>query len=60
MFFTLLLLNLSTAALRKFGSFLNRDSILCMDSFAGHILKGLFISCMFFIIAYHVSVVLTI
>ncbi|XP_050288057.1 uncharacterized protein LOC126726747 [Quercus robur] len=38
-FFTLLLLNLSTAAPRKFGSFLNRDSILCMDSFAGHILK---------------------
>ncbi|KAM4112485.1 hypothetical protein ACJW30_05G143900 [Castanea mollissima] len=36
-FFTLLLLNLSTAAPRKFGSFLNRDSILCMDSFAEHI-----------------------
>ncbi|GMY38164.1 hypothetical protein FCV25MIE_33408 [Fagus crenata] len=36
-FFTLLLLNFSTAAPRKFGSVLNKDSILCMDSFARHI-----------------------
>ncbi|KAG2689499.1 hypothetical protein I3843_09G138900 [Carya illinoinensis] len=36
-FFTLVLLNLSTAAPRKLGNCLNTDSILWLDSFSGHI-----------------------
>ncbi|XP_040998115.1 uncharacterized protein LOC121244140 [Juglans microcarpa x Juglans regia] len=36
-FFTLVLLNLSTAAPRKVGNCLNTDSILWLDSFSGHI-----------------------
>jgi hypothetical protein len=46
-FFTLLLLNLSLAAPRKFGKYLNGDSILCMDSFSRHMRAGLFICCVF-------------
>lgn len=46
-FFTLLLLNLSLAAPKKFGKYLNRDSIPCLDSFSRHVGAGLFICCMF-------------
>lgn len=42
-FFTLLLLNLSTAGPRIFGKSSNRDFILCLDSFSRHIHEGLFI-----------------